>query len=286
MKRSVITAVVLVVLGFAVYAVVDRERRLSSVSVMSGLRVRHLLTPARIAQIPHTLGRDFDFTSSDSVLFLARDALLDLSESGSGLTVTRLTDDSRIESFAWDAANKAILTIGGGYLGQLSASGESVDALPVPPGTRLSPSSRPGIVYLHGGDPTGGHRLYVFREGGTYEILIQLPDPIGAVADNAAATYVLAGESIYRIGSDRVRHVVALNAGELGEPVISISVNREDTILFFATSRQVFALQAAVALTIVNDAGGLLRTHDDQLFVWDSKRLVLFSVGPLTALSR
>jgi hypothetical protein len=41
-------------------------------------------------------------------------------------------------------------------------------------------------------ESTTGHRVYVFRENGAYEVLAELPDPIAAVADNASATYVLA----------------------------------------------------------------------------------------------
>jgi hypothetical protein len=288
MRRAAIAFVVFVVLVLAagLYVAADRERHRTVVSVMDGLRVSYLLTPARAAAIPHALADDFDVTSAESVLLLAGDALLDVTESGSGLVVTRLTDSARPDSFAWDASNNALLTVTGGYLGQLDGQGKSVEALPVPTGTRVAASSRPGSVYLYASEPALGHRLYAFREDGDYEILVELPDQIRAVADNRDATYVLAGSSIYRVGPNGVRRVISVDEGDLGGAVTSIAVNQDDTMVFFATSRQVFALQGAAALTIVNDGGGTLRAYDDRLFVWDPRRRLLFSVGPLTSLPR
>src|SRR2546429_6280684 len=106
MKRAItIVAAVVLGLGAVLYAAAHRERQLVAVSVMSGLNVTYLLTPARIARVPHTPSRDFDVTSAGSVLLLAPDALLSVADTPSGLVVSRLTNGPPPESFAWDGSH-------------------------------------------------------------------------------------------------------------------------------------------------------------------------------------
>jgi hypothetical protein len=288
-RLLIVLLVCLVLLGawrfFVVWSKPKDESTADTVRVMQGIEVSYILTPKRAAGLDPPFSRDFDVTSSGNIVIGASGSLLELEPDGSRLTADKVNGNAPApESFALDGG-EALLTIAGDYFGQLD-NGEYSRAVPLPvKGMRLAPSANAGTVYLFGGDGVVSRRLYAMHRDGQFSVLVDLPEPITAIADNQRSVYVATASDIYRVTAGVLQLVIRLP--ENTQPLVSLAASADDNILYFASPRRVYALHGFAAISIVNDAGGTLRILNQKLYLWDQSRSLLVSLtGMETALRK
>lgn len=257
------------------YREADRDSRLSIVHVAEAGAVRHLLGPSDFP--PGMISGDFGVANANTVAVLV-DGRLHVAEAlgAAGARVREIdVQGAQPGSFALDAQGE-LLAISNGFFGALDAKGRIGEAVPLPDtDMRLAPSARAGAVYLFGG--AGGEwRLYRFLADGSLQIVMQSDQQIVAVADAGEEIYVATTRAILRI---RPVEPELLFAVPEGWTLRSLAVGA-DGQLFFATDAKVYGLIGPDAISIVNDAGGSLRVHDDVLYVLDPRRRLLFDLRP------
>ena len=266
---------VLVALFALAYREADRESRLSVVHAARAGTVRHLLGPSDFP--PGVIAGDFGVANEDTVVLLV-DGRLHVAET-LGAAEPRMREievqGTQPRSFTLDAQGE-LLAVANGYFGALDAEGRIGEAVPLPDaGMRLAPSTRAGAAYLFGGAGQEW-RLYRFLADGSLQIVMQSDQRIVAVADVGEEIYVATTRAILRI---RPVEPELLFAVPDGWAMRSLAAGA-DGQLFFATDAKVYALIGPDAISVVNDAGGSLRVHEDALYVLDPRRRLLFDLRP------
>ena len=254
--RYAAVAVVLVCAAWAAEWIVQvvRLRDETALNHLAGLRSEVLLDPDTLRALS-PLDRDFDIASDGSLLF-ARDGRLHEAMPDAG-TAAALPLPAKLQSFAFDRGGP-LLTIADGFLGRIDAQGQIVSGVPLPEGdARLSPSLRPGAVYLIAAYRKGS-RLYRFLEDGSFQILLESDRTLVAAADDR--------DNIYAATGNMIRSFAA----------------GDDGLLLFSTDDKVFALRDGVAVSIVNDSGGILRVRDGRAYALDARRHLLYSLTPVS----
>lgn len=282
----ILCVVVALLIGWRLLVVWIRaaeDNTADKVRVMKGVEVNYLLTPKRTASFAPPFGRDFDVAASGNIIIADSGSLLELEPDGQTLTAAKVNGDIPApDSFALDDG-EVLLTIAGDYFGQLD-EGEYSRAVPLPvKGMRLAPSANAGTVYLFGGEGVVSRRLYAMHRDGKFNVLVDLPEAVTAVADTQHAIYVATASEIYRVQGPVLQLVIRLP--ENTQPVVSLAASADDKLLYFASPRRVYALHGLAAISIVNDAGGMLRMRNGNLYLWDQARSLLVSLtGVETAL--
>lgn len=240
-----------------------------------GLTATVLLGPADLDGLG-ALGDDFDIAQSNSAVLDAGRRLYEVDADSGGLTDLDLPKAP--DSFAFDN-NDVMLTVSDGFLGMLNDSGTPVAGVPIPfANARLARSAQDGAVYLMGGKD-GDYRLYRFLEDGRFQILLQSAAPLVAAADNKTGTYAATASLILRIASPQP--VVMFKApDEPGwGPILSLAA-APDGLLFFSTPKRIYALKGGIALSVVNNSGGILRLRGARLDVLDRGRRLFYTLAP------
>lgn len=259
-----------------------RVRDETALTHLAALRSEILLDPQTLRALPPD--RDFDVAGDGSVLFASAGRLYEVPAGGGDAAALRLA--SRLDGFAFDRGG-ALLTVAEGFLGRIDAEGQAaeghaVPGAPLPEGeARLSPSLRPGAVYLivaHG----EGSRLYRFFEDGGFQVLLDSARPLVAVADDRERVYAATATTIVRLTAERPELVFALPDAPDRAPIVSLAA-AEDGTLLFSTADRLYAVRDRVAVSIVNDSGGALRVRDDRLYVLDARRALLYALSPMSA---
>lgn len=271
-----LVVVLAVIVGWRLFLVWRTDT--DTVRVIQGIDVSYILTPRRAAAFTPPFSRDFDVTSSGNIIIGDGEALLELESDGGALTVDKVSGEVHApDSFALD--EDAVLTIAGNYFGQFD-EGEYSKAVPLPVnGMRLAPSSNAGTVYLFGGDGIVSRRLYAMHRNGQFEVLVELPEAVTAATDSHVSAFVATASEIYRVKGHVLQLVIRLP--ENSQPVVSLAASPDDKILYFATPYRVYALHGLAALSIVNDAGGVLRMKGGKLYLWDQSRSLLVGLAEM-----
>src|SRR5262249_27601586 len=123
--------------------------------------------------------------------------------------------------------------------------------------------------------------VYSFGEGGTVRILLQLDEPIVAVADNHQEVYVATATRIFRVRDNQLSLLLRLSQDE--GAIRSVAAAVDDDLLFFSTDSTVYSFRAGASLSIVNNSGGALRLRGDTLYVLDGARGMVFALRPATS---
>lgn len=283
-RRCRLLAAVLVMVAacvgvFAVAMAVQftRLREETALTHLAGLRSEVLLDPAELRALG-PLGADFDVAADGSVLFAAADGLHEAMPGAGIATALRLPVTP--DSFAFDRGG-ALLVTADGFLGRIGADGGAVPGVPLPDiGARLSPSLRPGAVYLIA-THLGGARLYRFFEDGRYQVLLESDRPLVAATDDREHVYAATTDMIVRLAEPQP--IVMFKAPDGEWPGIRSLAATDEGLLLFSTPEKVFALRNGVALSIINDSGGDLRVRDGRLYVLDGRRALLYSLSPASA---
>jgi hypothetical protein len=262
-------------------ALTDREA--TSIAVIGGAHIEHLLGPRQFATLGSPIAPDFGVTSSGAIVFQTGGALrvIDTTRAPSSGTRDILLVGAVPDSFSLDPRG-TMLTIADGYFGMLNEHGDIVPSIPLPyRNARLAPSVHDGATYLFGGGPKT-YRLYRLIDDGTLQILLQSADPIVAAADTRTAMFAATASDILRLKAGTPTVLFKTPPDGFKGPIRSMAVTA-DGIVMFATDTKVYALLGPNALSIVNNAGGYLRLRDDVLYVLDPTRRMLFSLRPASA---
>jgi hypothetical protein len=257
------------------------EAPVTSVRTLAGTDVTHLVTPRHLEDLELAPAPgQFDVTSAGNVLMLSGGQIYEIESTPRAVVADAVSDAmGKIDSFALDRGD-VMLTIAGRYFGQIETDGLPSQAFPLPsPDMQIAASVARGNVYLFGGRGSSAQRLYALGSSGRIEILAELPDPIVAVADSRDAVYVATADAIYRLTSETAAARVQVDTAELGGPLVSVAATADDKTLFFATASQIFATRGDAAVTLVSNAGGVIRWRDDRLFVWDGQRQLVLALA-------
>ena len=228
-SKRLLRAVALISLVIAGYAAIrvaisaHSERRWSEIEAVSTLAVDYVLDPtdARWRTLP--FAADFDVTSSSSVVVRNGNYLYEIAHRSQETVFSVVkVNGPPPESFAIDN-DDTLLTIAGGYFGMLNSTGDTMDAVPLPfDGMHLARSALNGVIYLYGG-ANSDYRLYSFADNGAFRILVQLDEPIMAVADNQHSTYIATATRIFRLRDQHLSLLLKAGEGEIGDSIISVA---------------------------------------------------------------
>jgi hypothetical protein len=249
----------------------------TALNTRADLEIDYLLSPASVRALGGPLGEDFDVTGASVAIVSAGDRLYAVDRSSASEIPLKGVAPS---SFAVDT-NDTLLTISGGYLGLLDEHNDALHAIPLQSlaDARLARSSNPGTFFVFGG-AAGSYRLYRFRDDGTLEILLDLPERIVAVTDTSSTIYVATAAHILRL--DANGPVLLFKAPAGWTPIVSLSVPASGRPVFFSTDTKVFVLLSGGAVSIINDSGGTLRLRGDTMYVLDRRRLLLYAAHPVS----
>jgi hypothetical protein len=286
-RKGVLRSSVLVLAIVIVYALVrvgryaSEAREASSIVTIGTLNLEYVIDPTDARWHAAPFGQDFDVTSSSTVVLRNGNFLYEIRQPfGKGAFSAIKVNGAVPDSFAVDN-DDVLLTVAGGYFGMLDETGATVDAVPLPDASmHLAHSALDGVVYLYGGEGSD-HRLYSFGDNGAIRILLQLDEPIIAVADNHRSIYVATATRIFRVRDNQLSLLLKLSHDEEG-PIRSLAAALDDDLLFFSTDSRVYAFRGDAALSIVNNSGGSLRLRGDTLYVLDDARGVVFALRPAT----
>ena len=273
----------LVIAGFVaimITSLTHGERRQSEIEVVSTLTVDYVLDPTDARWRASPFAADFDITSSSSVVLRNGNFLYEIAHnSGDTAFSVVKVNGAPVDSLAIDN-DDTLLTVAGGYFGMLDSNGDAVDAVPLPmEGMRLARSALDGVIYLYGGD-NSDYRLYSFADNGAFRVLVQLDEPIVAVADNQKSIYIATGTRIFRLRNQHLAQLLKASEGEIGESIVSVAATPEDDLVLFSTPSRTYGLRKGVAVSIVNNSGGALRLRGDKLYVLDPRRGLLYTLTP------
>jgi hypothetical protein len=273
-------AVVVCYAAVRVALYVHEARETSSIAAISTVNLEYVIDPTDVRWRAAPFAPDFDVTSSATVLLRNGTNLYEIQPPfGQGSFSAIKVNGPAPDSFAVDN-DDTLLTVAGGYFGMLGPTGETIDAVPLPDAKmRLAHSAVDGIVYLYGGE-NSDYRLYSFADNGSFRILLQLDEPIVAVADNQKCVYIATGTRLFQIRNDHVSLLLKLSEDD-GGPIQSVAAG-DDDLLFFSTDSKVYAMRGSGALSIVNNSGGGLRLRGDTLYVLDASRSLVYTLRPAT----
>ncbi|MGD0722100.1 MAG: hypothetical protein ABR970_13770 [Roseiarcus sp.] len=261
------------------YPRVAAEAAASAPTASAAATIAPLLGPGDFAALGDRIGPDFGVTADGAIAFSAGGALHALARGGRTQTID--IDGDPPESFVVDASGP-MLGIVDGYLGLLGEDRRFGAARPLPKAPmRLAPSVRPGVFYLSGG-AAGDYRLYRFIDDGALQLLMASHEPIVDAADSARDVYAATASEILKIRAGQPDVLFHAPDDDFGGPIRSLAVAEDDLVLF-STDTKVYALLGGAAISIVNDAGGILRIRGDALYVLDPKREILFALRPASS---
>lgn len=276
----VAVAFIVALIGAFREALVDSDA--SAVAVIGTVQVDHILGPRDFDALGGAIGPDLGISDTPAVVLMAGGLLRAVDHLDSLQPQIREVDVAghQPESFALDR-NGAMLAVADGYFGVLNRDGRIVDGVPLPfSNMRLAPSSHMGAVYLFGGAQKD-YRLYRFIDDGTLQILLETDEPIIAATDNGRSIYAATASTILHIKSGTPDVLFKAPADFAGH-IRSLAIT-EDGVVLFSTDAKVYALLGPNALSIVNNAGGILRVSNGSLYVLDRQRKILFSLRPASA---
>ena len=180
----------------------------------------------------------------------------------------------KIDDFAWMRDGKLLL-VTQGRIAAVSPEGIILSlALPFAK-MRIRPAGADTAYVFGGPEEPANHDVYLFSREGKIAKLVNLPDPITAVAGDGNKTYVAAGNVILRIAmNEPIRAMLKAK-----EPIISIESAPNDALFYSTKSSVGYVDHLSRAFDFIRGEGGLLRTRGSMLYVLLSNGALL-RLGP------
>ena len=258
----------------------EEGEEVEGVVAIGNARIDRLIGPAGFEALGTDIRDDFAISSRGDIVFSAGDELLVLhpSRGDDGRVEKVLVEGEQPSSFTLDQ-DDTMLGIVGGYFGALDAVGHFSQAIPLSlEQPRLAPSSLDGVVYLFG-QSDSDYRLYRLMIDGTLNVLLASAVRVVAVADRGGVVFVATENEILRLAPDTPDVLFHVPDQDFGGPIRSLAIS-DDGVLFFSTDTMVHVLLAAGSISVVNDAGGMLRYRGGALFLLDPDRRLLLRLIP------
>jgi len=168
----------------------------------------------------------------------------------------------KIDDFAWMRDGKLLL-VTQGRLAAVSPEG-IVPSLALPSAKmRIRPAGADTAYVFGGPQEPANHGVYIFSRQGKIAKLVDLPDPITAVAGDGSTTYVAAGNVILRIAvNEPIRAILKTK-----DPIISIESAPDDALFYSTKSSVGYVDHLSRAFDFIRGEGGLLRARGSMLYV-------------------
>ena len=227
-----------------------------------------LLDPRMLQEYELRLDGSFDIEPGAGMILLRTgDNLFDLTHKFRLLK----TDLPGLEAFAF-ASDGALLTISNQELGYFKGR-EVVEVVPLPvPHMRLA-AGREGEVYLYGGTAAPDTCIYVYRKGGEYQKLIEVPGRISALTAVGDDVIFAVGNGIYEAklaGSLRLLFLMpSLSA------IRCLAVDSAQGVIYFISGQALYAFSGKRAILISEKAGTDIKFHRGSLYVLNPTEGVL-----------
>jgi hypothetical protein len=223
----------------------------------------HLLTPSEAARLPMGLTPQFEIADDRSVILLTRDGgLFDLRKRVPLPSQAPL----RIDAFTISAG--LIVAVRGDVLGWYE-SGKVQDRLRLP-GKGLRVASGPGQrLYLWGPRPSGGSTVRLL-ESGRASTLIEVPKGrISALTAIGERLFYAVDSAIYTVAKGERAGLLFVASGE--GTIRSLAADPYAGMLYFSSGREVYAMRAGTAVSILRGVEGYLRCSGKALYALDPK---------------
>ena len=177
-----------------------------------------------------------------------------------------------IDAVAW-MRDGVLMVISGNELGVAGQDGLDVMLTLPSREMRIEPASGDRF-YLYGGDTAPQRRsLYVYRKGGQLLHLLKAPSAIGAVAGDGEVTFFAVAESIYLQVPGQPLHFVYEAEGT----VISLALAPPSGIFYGTEEAFGYVTEAGEGYAFVRGAGGELRVHGEDLYLFIAEEGVVKS---------
>lgn len=122
--------------------------------------------------------------------------------------------------------------------------------------------------------------LYAIARGGFYLKLLDLPDPINAVAEHGNSVLLSSGNALFEFDPD-TKGLKVLIVMPKGEDIISVAADASNNRIYFSTRSKIYALDDVGAVAISDDLGGSLKVRDNGLIVLSTEKSILLRIDGL-----
>lgn len=135
-------------------------------------------------------------------------------------------------------------------------------------------------TFIGGISAEGRSLLFVHREGLGHKVLLELDEPIDAMALANGRLFFTCGSRIYVLQPGGRLELLAYLPGFSFIP--SIAVDEERGILYFSDGESLYALRGGGFVLVRKNLGGMLRYRGGNLYVLSWQQGVLFRIGGIS----
>ncbi len=122
--------------------------------------------------------------------------------------------------------------------------------------------------------------LYVIAKGGKYTRLFEVPAPIMSVAELNNSILFATGNALFSYDL-KDKQMKALAVLEKEREITSIAVDSSNNRIYFSTQNAVYAIKDSTAVIITNEFGGILRSFNKGLIVFNPDKKLLIRITGL-----
>jgi hypothetical protein len=129
------------------------------------------------------------------------------------------------------------------------------------------------VMYIYGRESNGGKAIYVLEPGAAYVKLIEVSDPVFAVAEYESELFFSNKNAVFslNLATREIRPMAVISEGET---VKSIAVNPSNGRLFFSSDNNVYTIKNDSLIVVSNDFGGTLK-YNKGLMIFDKGSNIL-----------
>lgn len=122
------------------------------------------------------------------------------------------------------------------------------------------------------------YKLYAYGKGGKYKQLLVSPKPIKTVVEMKDSLYVVVGSGVFSFypNEDKLNLVVGF---EKDNEIKSMTVDKENNILYISTQRGIYALKNESLVYVTNEfSNNLLKYYKGGLVVFDPETIDIMRI--------
>lgn len=242
------------------------------------LRFEVLLNQKMLADdsIPIDFIASIEVTSSQLVLLSSANRYYMLGWGGLETSGKALSDS--IHAFAY-TPDGYLLMVSRNSLCFLDSTG-ALEKLHDLPNDSMAISAGINVMYLFDrAKNKEKYPLYVLTKGGILAGILEMPDPISAVAE-INKTILFSSQNTLFAFDPKTKKLEAMASIEKGDEIVSIAINPSSNTIYFASKSAIYALKEHGITLVTDKFGGTLKYFNHSLMVFDAdKKFLLRMVG-------